>query len=803
MNLNCGRCGAALTERDGFCTKCGATLAAETKFCTKCGAAVGTPAEVAAQAGTSGYVGGSAASSCAAAGVPAQGAAPTAPATKSAGGIPKIALIAGGVVALVLIVAAIAGMVGAARRAREKAQDMDAARKFEKSLENLASSGKSAAQSGSGPSAASINKTIDDVAAAANALAQKGSESPVDIQKSLNRIASAASSGTSGSNAGLAPTEGKQRQAAHPTTTAKSGQNLSGYAAINAVDKQLDDLQRDAPDRKTSWAMSELISKLEQLTLAEERDPNNSKTADDVNKALGEITAAASKLTPAIVAATDAALTPPPVPSGPAMVPVAGTGDPKHDWPLEYERTVGGPEADLVVRTGDINNLGFGWPSDFDPFSGKSTPPHLFPDIYQIPPQAPPGTDRIMIGTGVTPVHMHLQHTAGELDRIMIDSAIETKPGDGYSGALQTCYALRPSVPGKQTIGPVHLPPNSNDAFLRVPTQWAVSCTRQRQLTMPVPIVLDVGELPSKVNSVVVQIFADDFQAPAYGSHFQVSLNGTRIPTFENVINSLDQSGPIGKLVTMRLLPEYWPLLKSGTVKLLIDDPTTHVQDGYAVDFVRILVNPHKLKYQVSLKATVTDADTHQPIAGATVNAALVSAATDQQGKCELKDLPAGLVVATANAQGYDENSVPVDLPAGQNGNAEIPLHRHQETAAALEQSIAQTGTATIYGIHFDTGSSKLRADSLPALQAVLALINGRAGSNWFIAGHTDNQGSDKLNIPLSKARAASVITWLTAHGVEGNRLEPQGFGATRPVADNTTGNGRFLNRRVEIALAK
>ena len=504
-------------------------------------------------------------------------------------------------------------------------------------------------------------------------------------------------------------------------------------------------------------------------------------------------------------AAADAALTPPAVPAGPPIVPVAATGNQAHDWALEYERTVGGPDADLVVRTGDINNLGFGWPQGFDPFSGKSTPPHQWPDINKIPPGAPDGTDRIMVGTTAMPVHMALQRIPGQPDTIIVDSVVRSTSGDGYTGStLGDCFWIRDSVvPHKydavsrtvqyQTPAPVN--PMDYQAVAR--------CTRGRALTMPTPIVLDVDELPSKINNVVIQIFADDFQPVPLHSHFQVSLNGTRIPTFEYAINSLDQTGPIGKLLTLKLLPEYWPLLKSKTVKLLIDDPTTQVGDGYAIDFVRILVNPHKFKYQVSLTATVTDADTHKPIAGATVSAGLASAAADRQGKCQLQGIPAGLVVATASAPGYDENSVPVDLPAGQTGNADIQLHRHQESTAALEQSIAQTGSATIYGIHFDTGSSKLRPDSIPALNAVLGLIHNHPGSRWIISGHTDNQGSDRLNIPLSKARAASVVSWLTAHGVAANQLEPEGFGASRPVADNSTANGRFLNRRVEVSLAK
>ncbi len=489
-------------------------------------------------------------------------------------------------------------------------------------------------------------------------------------------------------------------------------------------------------------------------------------------------------------AAADAALIPPLLPAQPPIVPVAGTGNPAHDWPLEYERTVGGPEADLVVRTGDINNLGFGWPQGFDPFSGQSTPAHQWPDINHIPPHAPDGTDRVMIGTSVMPIHMSVQHVAGKADQIVLDSALKPLMGDGYSGALGDCVFIRDNL--------------ATMAYLQTPSvlnKFAASCMRARQLTMPTPIVLSVGALPGKIDNILFQIFADDFQPREIHSHFQVSLNGTRIPTFEYAINSLDQGGPVGKLLTFELLPEYWPLLKSGTVKLLIDDPTTHEPDGYAIDFVRILVNPHNFKYQVSLTATVTDADTHKPITGAMVSAGLTSAAADRQGKCQLKGIPAGLVVATASAPGYDENSVPVDLPAGQGGNAEIQLHRHQESTAALEQAIAQTGMATIYGIHFDTDSSKIRGDSIPALNAVLGLIKNHSGSRWIIAGHTDNQGNGGHNQTLSESRSKSVIAWLTQHGADVSQLVPQGFGATRPVADNATANGRALNRRVEVAL--
>ena len=98
------------------------------------------------------------------------------------------------------------------------------------------------------------------------------------------------------------------------------------------------------------------------------------------------------------------------------------------------------------------------------------------------------------------------------------------------------------------------------------------------------------------------------------------------------------------------------------------------------------------------------------------------------------------------------------------------------------------------------TDSAKLRPDSTPALHAVLALINEHPGSRWIISGHTDNQGNSAHNETLSQNRAASVIVWLKSHGADPSRVGPQGFGASRPVADNATANGRALNRRVEIA---
>ncbi len=762
MPDRCKQCGAALTERDAFCTKCGAQCesanqSASERFCTKCGAALATATKFCTKCGAE--VGTGAASSVSASIAAQKSDAHTPddrlsaqntsqrqfPSPSPASRMPKTVILGALAIVVVLI---IGGIISAVHHARERAQEREAAQSFEKTLKNIGAGSK-----------------------ASDAKGQANSSSDADLQKNLAQMEAAANAlGATSGNAG-----------------ANSAAPNSGAANATPASAK--------PAAPYGWTLEN------------------------------------GKLVPA---KGPAAL---PMPKADPVEPVVATGDQTHDWALKYERTLGGPEADLVVRTGDINNLGFGWKyydwdtkqtKFLDPFSGKSTQPHAWPDINKIPPGAPDGTDRIMLGTSVMPVHFVTKQTAGQPDQITLDSITQTIGGDGYSGALGDCYSMRDralfqmpeafrdritsELSKKFVLNNLpdairNLAPSSLQSqlpgYFKVDQESATRCTRDRALTMPTPIVLPVGSFRFELHSVVVQIFVDDFQPLLMHSHFQVSLNGTRIPSFEYAINSLDQSGPIGKLLTLKLLPEYFPLIESGTVKLLIDDPTTRVQDGYAIDFVRILLNPYKFKYQVSLTARVLDADKSTPISGASVTAALESAATDTQGKCELKDLPAGLVIATASAPGYDETSVPVDLPAGQVGNAEIRLHRHQESTAALEQSIAQTGSATIYGIHFDTNSSKLRPDSLPALNAVLGLVKNHPGSHWIISGHTDNQGNAALNQPLSEARAKSVVAWLKQHGADVSRLAPEGFGATRPVADNATANGRALNRRVEVSLEK
>ncbi len=105
--------------------------------------------------------------------------------------------------------------------------------------------------------------------------------------------------------------------------------------------------------------------------------------------------------------------------------------------------------------------------------------------------------------------------------------------------------------------------------------------------------------------------------------------------------------------------------------------------------------------------------------------------------------------------------------------------------------------------ILFDFDSANIRADADRALNDVAQVIKAYAARPVRVEGHTDSIASDDYNQSLSERRAASVVTWLTAHGVEKGRLASAGFGEKKPVATNDTPAGRQLNRRVEVVIAK
>jgi large repetitive protein len=106
--------------------------------------------------------------------------------------------------------------------------------------------------------------------------------------------------------------------------------------------------------------------------------------------------------------------------------------------------------------------------------------------------------------------------------------------------------------------------------------------------------------------------------------------------------------------------------------------------------------------------------------------------------------------------------------------------------------------------VYFDTNSDRIQERSFGLLDEVATVLKTATYIKKLrVEGHTDSVGADKKNLDLSKRRAASVRKYLTEHGIEDTRLDSEGFGEQKPIADNKTNEGRAENRRVEFMIVE
>jgi outer membrane protein OmpA-like peptidoglycan-associated protein len=132
-----------------------------------------------------------------------------------------------------------------------------------------------------------------------------------------------------------------------------------------------------------------------------------------------------------------------------------------------------------------------------------------------------------------------------------------------------------------------------------------------------------------------------------------------------------------------------------------------------------------------------------------------------------------------------------------------------KEALAELERvakvSEEQRGTVITLpgGLLFAPGQTVLSGDAQRALGQVAEALKAVPDQRVVIEGHTDSKGTEDANYELSILRANAVKDFLSSRGVERERVETVGYGESRPVASNTTAEGRATNRRVEIVVQR
>ncbi len=308
--------------------------------------------------------------------------------------------------------------------------------------------------------------------------------------------------------------------------------------------------------------------------------------------------------------------------------------DENGDWSEQFVTLYNTPEAELMVRSGDIDNLGFGWPSEFNPFSGNSTPSHGYPWTADTTDAS--GTDRIMVVSSYNGNPPHWQ--------------------DGYTS----------------------------------------NTSRPENLPRPILLTFDLGDI--NVTSAALQIFVDDFQAGMWGANYFVTLNGVDAPYMATVVNSLNQTGPVGKIINVAIPEEHLYLLESDSLSVLFDDTITGAGDGYAIDFVKLLVNLKGFSYTAKVYGNVTVAGTDEPIANAVVKASGIGEVyTDADGYYMFDSLPAGINNIFATKFSYDTTSVLVDLNVGDSVRRDFQLTEILDAEFTADEPIGYNIPHTVH----------------------------------------------------------------------------------------------------------
>ncbi len=227
----------------------------------------------------------------------------------------------------------------------------------------------------------------------------------------------------------------------------------------------------------------------------------------------------------------------------------------------------------------------------------------------------------------------------------------------------------------------------------------------------------------------------------------------------------------------------------------------SHFQAIGAVDIFKIkLPETAKPKPVLLISGKVLNAKTKEPVP------ALVYYETLRDGK------EAGIARSNPISGEYK-----ITLPAGEkygfraeaqgflsiNDNIDATkVDKYIELERNLELSpIEKDLSIKLNNLFFAFASTELSNESYPELRRLVKFLKENPKVTFEVQGHTDNVGSAERNMELSNERAQKVADFLVGDGIEKNRMHVVGFGMTKPVASNSSAEGRQKNRRVEFKI--
>lgn len=251
---------------------------------------------------------------------------------------------------------------------------------------------------------------------------------------------------------------------------------------------------------------------------------------------------------------------------------------------------------------------------------------------------------------------------------------------------------------------------------------------------------------------------------------------------------------------TVEPLPVQQSVLpKPDTILIISQEPIVapQEQENETIEMIKSIVkNP-----VVTIDGSVTNASTGNPIFARidilTIgdDQSVNSVATNVSNGSFSLNIPSdSLFNLVVRADGYMRYETTVIVKPGQETELDTDFE-----LIPLEVGV----TIQLPNVLFERSTTNLLSDSYQELDQVVGLLEEYPEMEIALSGHTDNQGSSKLNLELSQDRVETVILYLVGEGIARNRLSGKGYGGTKPIANNRSEETRKLNRRVEFTIVK
>lgn len=239
-----------------------------------------------------------------------------------------------------------------------------------------------------------------------------------------------------------------------------------------------------------------------------------------------------------------------------------------------------------------------------------------------------------------------------------------------------------------------------------------------------------------------------------------------------------------GQEVTLRVThPDYEPAEVKQTIAEGDQDLSIALKSIPKIGLVKGRVVDQKDKPLKNATVTITGKQTY-------------NLAVDAGGRFQ-RELPADKYTVAVKADGYLTKGKDIVVKGKDTQNLEIALvKKPRQNLVELRDSKIEIKQK----VQFAKGKADLLKQSYPLLNSVAAVLLENPQIKLVrIEGHTDDSGSEALNMELSQARAESVRNYLVQQGISLDRIVAKGFGPSKPLMPNTSKRNRELNRRVEF----